>query len=71
MLESYPMPPSPTSATREAGVEHFWSIWFRMSPRPMKSKSRRKGTVHIGASGVSGLSAKDRATLRWRNSAFE
>ena len=71
MLESYPMPPSPTSATREAGMEHFWSIWFRMSPRSMKSKSRRKGTVDVGVGGVSGLSAKGRAPLRLRNSASE
>lgn len=40
----YPTPPRPTSAVREAGLEHFSSIWAKTS-RSTKSGSRRKGTV--------------------------
>jgi hypothetical protein len=44
---TYPTPPGPTSAIREAGRAHFSFISGNI-PRSTKSKSRRNGTVDDG-----------------------
>jgi hypothetical protein len=45
-----PMPPRPTSAAHAAGLAQIRRIAVRLS-RPMKSLSRRKGTVEEGVGG--------------------
>lgn len=51
----YPTPLRPIKATLDAGTEHFSWIWLSNVPRSMKSKSRRKETLHDELGGVSDL----------------
>lgn len=61
-LATYPTPPRPTRAAREAGLEHMSSISARMPPST-QSGSRRKGTVDEGVGLVDDVPVEHRLAL--------
>ena len=59
---TYPTPPRPTRAAREAGFEHISSTSVRMPPST-KSGSRRNGTVDEGLGLIGDFSIEHRLAL--------
>ena len=59
---TYPTPPRPTRAAREAGFEQILSTSARM-PLSTKSGSRRNGTVEEGLGLVGDFSVEHRLAL--------